>query len=1659
MLTAGAGISVTDSTLSATAGSAQLSANGGDLTIVQDPTETTLVAAGAGLTGTASGAVAVTSAKLQAGGGNLSLTAGFQALPAASQAVTVSTARLTAGQSLMLTAGAGISVTDSTLSATAGSAQLSANGGDLTIATDPGVTSVTAGADVTATASGAVAVTGATVTATAGTVTLIANGGDLTVSKASSVTGAQGITATASAGLSVTDSTLSATAGSAQLSANGGDMTITMDQASTSVTAGGGLTGTASGAVTVTAASLMAGSVTLTANGGDLRVSQAGSVSGAKGITATASANLSVTDSSLTASAATGSVALSAKGGNLTITQDPMATTSIDAGADLTGTASGAVTVTAAALTARAGSVTLTAKGGDVKVSQASSVSGTNGITATASANVSVTDSSLTASARTGSVALTATGGDLTIATDPGVTLVTAGANVTGDASGAVAVTDATVTATAGSVTLTAKGGDVTVSQNSSVSGANGITATASANVSVTDSSLTASASSGSVALSANGGDLTITGDKNGATSIKAGADLIGTAHGGVAVSDASLTAGVGSVTTSAVTAAQDLVMTSGSATTLTSGTLTASGAESFSAGGYFLADAATSLIAGLTITVSAGKGDPVSTCGQPDPALLGSVSLCGKLSAGDGTQLIEISGGAGGSQITLAPTKLEGYTQVVGSNGATIVLSLPTITCTATDPSQCPDKSRDPALSGPGALINGTAAERDLNEIRPNPVADVQVPPSGTRKVSDVMLPLGNMVDVNGGGTKSTIQVNFSDPSITQYVVNASNAGTLVLNAAKSESDTVLVRSNFVALMPSSTCAAADPFTCSYERVNYIASVTQSVDQPAPIGALELNGGSAGDTFDFVDNGAPTTVTAGSGTNTFQFGGLFGSPQDGSAVAPGDAVTTVPTLYGNLSAGISFPTTVTGGTGNNTFTVYSDGAPLTLKTPQGVNSFTLQSFSVLQAPVAITGNGGASSMRVVGTPASEQYVVNSGSVLGAGLNASYSGLGQLEVTGAGGDDTFTVLSTSAGTQTTLDGGLSGSDTFNIASDVLGPVSATTVGGEPALATPAAGSHDASALVGPLTIDGGAVAVPPVVAGARLPTEVDTSLPAVTSSPNPARVATLNVFDDLNASGHAGSLSASSAGGQITGLGMGGGISYVSVDIVDVMLGTGNDTFAVNGTVPGSITLIQGGGGVNDLIANGGGGPQAPLILFAGTSQDGSFYNSTGTNLTGGARIYADPPSGGVLDARNDPNSVALYGGTGNVTIYGGGGGDQIAGGSGIDTIYAGTGNDDIYGNAGFNVDLSRSLAQSLAQGTQILSVVNDFAPGGAPTADPLGASSQTIVAGPGNDIILGHHGVIAQAPGINRLLTTGGVTAVYPFDPFVSANDQIYGGSGSAIVIAGNGNDLIDMAAGSSLAPNVVIGDDGLVLFATPEYFQTVGGWFSNVALVASSDPQYGGSDRIVTGRGPEVIIGGAGNNFIRTGGGALIIGNEGYVVFAGGHVAKAVSTDPWVSANNALSGNTIIAGPGNSQIIGGSGNNTIRVGAGDSVVVAANGEIDYDSRGRPVAAKSMFPAFGGTDRITIAGRGNAATGSRGVLVLSPGENTLSLPAGYVVVPSGGHSTYSTKHHRWSGTKPKAKSKSKHKPKSKSKPKHKPGAKHTHATRVRARPHVHKTK
>ncbi len=1079
------------------------------------------------------------------------------------------------------------------------------------------------------------------------------------------------------------------------------------------------------------------------------------------------------------------------------------------------------------------------------------------------------------------------------------------------------------------------------------------------------DPTASVTAMGGSITLSTPGGDITL----DPGSSVSALTTVTGAAGGAIDISGSAVTA--------------------------------ATGAMSLTAQGDVTVDATSTLGAGATMTLDGGQN------GSP-----ASISLSGSLTA----PLIEVHAGDGGDLVTLAPVALNGYTQLWGGAGNdTFSLTLPSIDTT---------HITDSALTGPGALINGTTAQDAL--------------PGMTRSVQGVTLPLRNMVDVNGAAGNNTYDIHLSGvtgaaPQGTSYIVNVNNVGTptgvdtLNVDLPVAQANDLLIRAGFVALVhPLPGNGAAGPYTPYYERINYNPTV-----------GLTLNGGQVGDHFFFVDNGAPTTVNAGNGDNTFQFGGLFGSPQTaaGGNVAVGDSVSTVQTTAGYLSRGISYATTVNGGNGADTWVLYSWQAPLNLIAGTGDNGFQVRAFALvgpppadhLDAPLAIVGNGGHDSLLVVGTSLSEQFVISSTQVLGAGLNISYRGLDWVQVNGGGGSDTFTVLSTAAGAVTQLDGGISGSDTFNVAADVIVPPVADTAAGTPVIAAPLAGPQNTGGLAGELVIDGTAVPAPDLVAGVRLPTELDTPLPVLPSQQaDPNRIATLNVFNDQAPAGQTGTLGQISAGqyaalgvllagapaaalpladfGAIGGLGMSaagslslgasvspsalsldGGIVYGSIDVVDLLLGSTassvatENVFTVTATARNTITVVQGGGGYKKLVATGGGGYYSPLILLGNTTQDGSFYNSTPGSLTGGARIYASPGQS-VIDASLDPNNVIIYGGVGDSMIFGGGGGDQIFGGSGSDLIQAGSGNDIIHANDGINLDLSHTLAQDIAGNLPAMTVVNQpDGPPASPTADPLYATSDQIYAGMGHDIIIMDHGIVDQLN--NPITGTQGVIDAYTVDPITVGLSSVFGAyNGSAVVLAGSGPQTINL--GHTKYANVVV-KNGYVYFAGPD------SWIGKLAKVGSTAPGAGGRDTITLGNGNDIVVAGTGfDRIIGGGGNKIVLGDDGQITWKANALVSIVSQDPSVSLHSTQA-NTITLGNGNDIVFGGSGANTITLGTGNDIVVGADGQLTF-AAGVPQTLQTIYPTYGGANSITVGG-------ADGVVIGGPGANVITVGPGAV--------------------------------------------------------------
>ena len=464
-------------------------------------------------------------------------------------------------------------------------------------------------------------------------------------------------------------------------------------------------------------------------------------------------------------------------------------------------------------------------------------------------------------------------------------------------------------------------------------------------------------------------------------------------------------------------------------------------------------------------------------------------------------------------------------------------------------------------------------------------------------------------------------------------------------------------------------------------------------------------------------------------------------------------------------------------------------------------------------------------------------------------------------------------------------------DSTNWSSQVTITVSvnpaATTPTGQPVQSFPAQ-PHRTNQMFGPIIVEGGQIKDRTLRQGIRLPTETDTALPVVVIATNESQQTdTLNVFNDGSDAADDGTLGAISpteasalnkiyptaitptSFGQISGLGMGGpltldygtpaahdfqtfsrGIAYHDVEVVDVLLGRKDDTFAVNATVAGSITVVQGGGGNDTIAVTGGGGPAAPLVIFGDTSQDGRFYDSTTGNQTGRARKFASsgPGSAGndTIDARLATQSVAIYGGPGNDTIWGSQAGDHIAGGSGDDTIHGQGGDDHIYGDDGFNLDLSKRLSLS----TQILLLVNaGAATDVAGTSDNLAVGADVINGDGGNDLIFGDHGRVEQSAETNRILTTGNVVSVTTVRPSEGGHDTLHGDAGNDWILGGAGMDTISGDDGNDL----VLGDNATITVAS-----------GLAVVIESTDLAFGARDTIYGNAGQDVLIGGAAGDLI---------------------------------------------------------------------------------------------------------------------------------------------------------------------------------------------------
>ncbi len=507
---------------------------------------------------------------------------------------------------------------------------------------------------------------------------------------------------------------------------------------------------------------------------------------------------------------------------------------------------------------------------------------------------------------------------------------------------------------------------------------------------------------------------------------------------------------------------------------------------------------------------------------------------------------------------------------------------------------------------------------------------------------------------------------------------------------------------------------------------------------------------------------------------------------------------------------------------------------------------------------------------------------------------------------------------------------------------------------------------------GPLNIVGGESGNPAttIPAPLMLPTE---SNPVVNFSPlvpppvdETKSVDTLNVNNTDSRSNDVGYLTST----RLYGLGMGGdqtisgalvngGITYGGLEIIDVALGSGNDTMNVSSVAANAITALRGNAGDDSFVITAP-ATNGALVVYGDNAASSLFRGNPGNDN---------------IDASASGLSAILYGGAGNDTVKGGTGNDLIAGGSGNDNISANSGDDVVFGDSGFDVNLA----------TGKVTVVTSGKPGLDNFDNP---GNDTITDGTGTDVIFGDHGAITQVGGTLNVWTPGDtIQTAETTNELLGGTDNITAGDGRKFIFGGFGADTVTSGSGN----DVILGDNGAVYF-------NLDGTPATLDRVLTRLSTTGGNDVLNGGDGADVILGGYGNDTVHgNAGNDVILGDNGQVDFTGGNLVLVQTTNPADGGADSIFGDA-----GNDYIAGGAGGDNISGGDGADVVLGDNGQFTFQGDGVPGTLNVVSvtdPSNGGNDSITGDAGDDVLIGGTGTDTVSGGDNNDLI--------AGDHATY----------------------------------------------------
>ncbi len=702
---------------------------------------------------------------------------------------------------------------------------------------------------------------------------------------------------------------------------------------------------------------------------------------------------------------------------------------------------------------------------------------------------------------------------------------------------------------------------------------------------------------------------------------------------------------------------------------------------------------------------------------------------------------------------------------------------------------------------------------------------------------------------------------------------------------------------------------------------------------------------GSGADTMDVDDTGgtgaktgtltATTLSGLGMGTGGITYSGLaalnisLGSGGNTFTISNTSAttVTTLNSGSGNDTVNLltdSGTTNINTQGGSDTININATGAATGVNTGSGTNTVNVGSLAPtiggivnsIQGALTVVGSGtDAMNVDDRGSTSAKTGTLTATTLTGLGIGAggiTYSGLAALNISLGSGGDTILITSTSSAT-TRINGG-AGNDTFNVRT-TTGTFYLNGDGGNNTFnfgsLSPGVGGT-LNGIAGAVFISG----------GNNLMRLIDLAGTGVN---------TVNVDDSGDVTNSTGTLTSST----LTGLGLGAGISFVSVNFMNINLGTGNDTFNIQSTNSATATMLNTGAGTNTVNV----GSLAPTIggivntIQGALTVVGSGADTMNVDDTGSTGAKTGILTATTLTGLGMGAGGITYSGLAALNISLGGGGNTFTINSTISptvtTLNSGSGSDTV------NV-----------QATGGTTIVNT----GAGTNTVNVGSLMPTISGVLNNIqgaltIMGNGGDTLNVDNTGSTANNSGtLTATALTGLSMGAGGITYSGLAALNISLGSGNDTFTITGVTNTTVTTVNGEGG----ANTAIMNFSGNFGGNLTLLdfATATLTVGGdfSGQLTdAGAVTPVSIGGS-----LTSTGVLTVGSIATMT-VGGNLAGLLSV-------SGLLGTLTVDGGAPGQIVVGSVNViTVLAGTGNTLLNVTAGDIQREILATPVAGGAM--------------------------------------------------------------------------------------------------------